>query len=88
LSGEVKNCRELVELVRKNFPQYSGKLPTRELSGGFGAGLVKLSSYFEKKKGTAHYMRAQAGKTDLRIDNSKSTRDLKVEYASAEEISM
>lgn len=59
LCSGILTAAELVNMLRAKFPQFQDRLPTRDLSGGFGSALVKFGSYFEKSKGTASFMHAQ-----------------------------
>jgi dihydroflavonol-4-reductase len=51
-----------------------GKIPTLNLSGGFGTGLMKLASWFQPQ-GVGSYLRTHLGRTP-RFDNSKIKADL------------
>jgi dihydroflavonol-4-reductase len=56
----------------------AGKLPRRDLSGGFGTGLMKLASWFQPP-GVGSYLRTHLGRVP-RFDNAKIRRELGFEF--------
>jgi dihydroflavonol-4-reductase len=58
------------------------KLPKLNLTGGFGTGLMKLVSYTQPQ-GVGSYLRTHLGRVP-RFDNSKSRRDLGLNYRTPE----
>ena len=60
---------------------YSGKLPKIDLSGPFGAALMKLAA-LTQDRGTASYLRTHLGRVP-QYDAAKSQRDLGIAYRPA-----
>jgi dihydroflavonol-4-reductase len=72
---------EAIALMRAE--GYAGKLPTLDLSGGFGVALMKLASY-SQPAGIGSYLRSHLGRVP-QYDTSKSQRDLGISYRPAAE---
>lgn len=88
LAAEVLSAEGVVDVLRRQFPQYASKLPTLDLDCKGGAFLTRLSAMTEKHKGTRAFLRAQALNSKdhpLLLDNSKSVRELHMNYATAED---
>lgn len=77
--AENMSLAEVVELMRAE--GYVGKLPTLDLSGGFGTGLMKLASYTQPAA-VGSYLRSHLGRVP-HYDNAKSRRDLGIHYRPA-----
>jgi dihydroflavonol-4-reductase len=88
VAAEVLSAHQVVEILRRNFPQYAAKLPKIDLDCKFGAFLTRLSAASEKSKGTRAFLRAQSLDSKhhpLLLDNSKSVRELGMQYISGED---
>jgi dihydroflavonol-4-reductase len=88
IASEVLSADKVVDVLRRQFPQYAAKLPTLDLDCKTGAFLTRLSAITEKSKGARAFLRAQALSSKdhpLLLDNSKSVHELHMNYASAED---
>lgn len=70
------NMAEMIALMRAK--GYAGKLPSMNMTGGFGTGLMKLASY-SQPQGVGSYLRSHLGRVP-HYDNSKSQADLGLRY--------
>ncbi len=88
VAAQVLSAEGVVDVIRRQFPQYAAKLPKFDLDCKLGAFLTRLSAVTEKSKGTRAFLRAQALSSKdhpLLLDNSKSVRELHLHYGSAED---
>jgi len=88
VSSDVLTAHDVVEILRRQFPQYANKLPKYDLDCKFGAFVTRMSAVTEKNKGTRAFLRAQVHSTKdhaLLLNNSKSKTVLHLDYQSGED---
>jgi len=70
----VVNMKTLCEVIARDFPQYSGKLPSTNMDCGVGNFLLKGAAHFQPD-GVADFLKCNIGKK-IEIDNSKIKKDM------------
>uniref|UniRef100_A0A7S1PI61 3-beta hydroxysteroid dehydrogenase/isomerase domain-containing protein n=1 Tax=Percolomonas cosmopolitus TaxID=63605 RepID=A0A7S1PI61_9EUKA len=74
--GTTVELKMLVEAMKQSLPKH--KLPTTDMTGGFGSGLIKMMSYAQPSA-VGSFLRNHISKP-VEVDNSKSRRLLGLEY--------
>jgi dihydroflavonol-4-reductase len=84
LCGNVTlRMHELVTMIRDQFPDHAGNLPTMDLSGKFGNCIAKIAANFQPKP-VKSFLKTNLGRP-IEIDNSKIKSSLAMDFIPAEE---
>jgi len=82
-AAESLDLKDICSMLIKNFPEYSGKVPTTDATGFFGTSLTTFLSYFQPIS-MGSYLRTNLG-MKYNCDNSKIKKELNFEFMSVEE---
>jgi dihydroflavonol-4-reductase len=82
-ASESLDLRDICQIIKKNFPELSENLPSKDATGYFGTNFIYFLSYFQNVS-MGSYLRTNLTKK-YRCDNSKIKNELEIKFKTAEE---